>query len=132
MAFEYNLKDHLGNIRVFFNDKAQVLQRADYYPFGLSINRDGSVPKVQNWVNRYLYYEKELQVGSGYLDYGARMYMPEVGRWGVVDQLSEIYESWSPYNYVFNNPVIWADPDGRCPTCPQGDEAKKPIKKVPL
>jgi hypothetical protein len=60
------------------------------------------------------------------------MYMPEVGRWGVVDQLSEIYESWSPYNYVFNNPVIWADPDGRCPTCPQGDEAKKPIKKVPL
>jgi len=36
-----------------------------------------------------LYNEKELQVGSGYLDYGARMYMPEVGRWGAVDPLGE-------------------------------------------
>lgn len=39
--------------------------------------------------------------------------------------MSDIYESWSPYVYVSDNPVIWTDPDGRCPTCLQGDEAKK-------
>ncbi|KAA0991026.1 DUF6443 domain-containing protein [Dyadobacter aurulentus] len=112
LVFEYYLKDHLGNVRIAFNDKGQVLQKTDYYPFGLSINRDGAVPKVQNWVNRYLYNEKELQVGSGYLDYGARMYMAEIGRWGVVDGMAEIYEGWSPYHYAENNAIGNIDPDG--------------------
>ncbi|WP_215234228.1 DUF6443 domain-containing protein [Dyadobacter linearis] len=125
LVFEYYLQDHLGNARVVFNKSGKVLQKTDYYPFGLSINRDGAVPKVQNWVNRHLYNAKELQVGSGYLDYGARMYMPEVGRWGVVDPMADIYEGWSPYHYVFNNPSKWTDTDGRCPTCPQGKDAKK-------
>ncbi|MDZ7741024.1 MAG: hypothetical protein U5Q03_04560 [Bacteroidota bacterium] len=31
------------------------------------------------------------------------------------DPLSEEYSSWSPYNYVMNNPIILIDPDGREP-----------------
>ncbi|UKB84856.1 hypothetical protein LF887_04260 [Chryseobacterium sp. MEBOG06] len=39
-------------------------------------------------------------------DYGARMMMPDLGRWGAMDAMSEKYSSWSPYNYAINNPVM--------------------------
>ncbi len=46
-------------------------------------------------------------------DYGWRQYMPDLGRWNGIDQLSESYISTSPYAYVANNPVSQYDVDGR-------------------
>ena len=39
--------------------------------------------------------------------------MPDLGRWFGVDKLSESYASFSPYHYVYNNPIRNFDPDGR-------------------
>jgi RHS repeat-associated protein len=122
-AYQYNLKDHLGNTRAMFSKAAGagqtpvLAQATDYYPFGKSFEQN-NVDK-----NRYLYNGKELQdqvIGGtpfGWYDYGARFYDPELGRWHSADPACEEggQESWTQYHYVFNNPNNNTDPDGRNP-----------------
>jgi len=64
---------------------------------------------------RYKYNGKELQdeLGLNVYAYGWRDYDPSLGRWNVIDQLSEKYYKISPYAYVANNPITTIDPDGR-------------------
>src|SRR5690554_7648851 len=42
-----------------------------------------------------------------------RQYDPRVGRWLSIDPLAAEMPSWSSYNYTFNNPLFYTDPDGR-------------------
>ncbi|WP_077414000.1 DUF6443 domain-containing protein [Chryseobacterium sp. JV274] len=111
----YNYTDHLGNVRVsYFNNGSsiEVLEESNYYPFGLK--HGISNPSIGNPSYNYKYNGKELQE-TGMYDYGARFYMPDLGRWGVIDPLAEKMTRHNPYNYAFNNPLSFIDPDGRAP-----------------
>lgn len=81
---------------------------------GISSKAAGSI------TNKLKYSSKEEQSnefsdGSGleFYDYGARFYDRQLGRWPSIDELAESYSSFSPYNFVLDNPVNGIDPDGR-------------------
>jgi len=110
----YNYTDHLGNVRLSYTkgiSGVEVIEENNYYPFGLK-HSDYNI-LGGNYTYQYKYNGKELQMETGMYDYGARMYMPDLGRWGVIDPLAETSRRWSPYTYAFNNPIRFIDPDGR-------------------
>ena len=113
-TFYYYLKDHLGNIRAVVSPTAtnsvHIDQTSEYYPFGMNISKNFTSTSI----NKYKYNGKEEQEMPGHwLDYGARFYDPQMGRFTTPDPMAEKYYSISPYAYCGDNPVIRIDPDGR-------------------
>ena len=112
---QYNITDHLGNVRSVVSSSGTVLQSTDYYPFGLAFS-DSNIAS-----NRYLYNGKELEdytLGTSYLgtlDYGARHYDPRIARWTVPDPMAESSYALTAYGYCGNKPILLFDPDGQFP-----------------
>jgi len=59
----------------------------------------------------YKFGGKELQE-TGFYDFGARMLMPDLGRWFNIDSLAELRPDLTPFRYAFNNPISFTDPNG--------------------
>ncbi|WP_053073336.1 DUF6443 domain-containing protein [Chryseobacterium sp. FH2] len=109
----YQYKDHLGNARVSYAKNSEgnleITDTNNYYAFGA--NHIGGTKSTLGGYKGYKYNGKEIQE-SGMYDYGARFYMADLGRWGVIDPLSDKMRRHSPYNYAFDNPIRFIDPDG--------------------
>jgi RHS repeat-associated protein len=137
--FEYSLKDHLGNLRVSCRcgepkrdtqgiiipegtagagiEPLTVVQEQHYDAWGLTFG-SGSLSGIEV-KDRFKFLGREEQAETGWVDLMKRMYDPPTARFSSVDPSPDIagQESLSTYQYGYNNPLRYPDPNGDCPAC---------------
>lgn len=120
---QYELKDHLGNVRVVVNDRkdlntetdelsAHVVAYNNYYPFGMpQPNRNFD---SQEYRYGFQGQEKDSELkGEGlFQNYKFRMYDPRIGRFFAVDPLSMDYPDYSPYSFAGNKVIAHRELEG--------------------
>ena len=109
--YEYNIIDHLGNLRMSFKDSlgiAKIIQAQDYEPFGL-----------ENWTSKFVNNSKisnykfngiEKQEEANIYLAKFRGLDSQIGRWTQIDPKPDL--SMSLYSSMNNNPIRNADPLG--------------------
>jgi RHS repeat-associated protein len=107
-------------------NKSAIIESQDFYPFGLTFNSYQRENSVQN---KYLYNqgtgektfktERITDLGLNVDMSRDRVYDYITGRWWQVDPKADKggQESWSTYQYGFDNPVRYNDPYGDCIPC---------------
>ena len=123
--YVFQFKDHLGNLRLSYGDlnnnglitNSEILEENNFYPFGLKHNGyNNNINSINSALN-YKFGGNEFQdeLGLNVYDYDNRIYDQAIGRFWQMDPLAEQGRRWSPYNYCFDNPIYFQDPDGMWP-----------------
>ncbi|WP_044172092.1 RHS repeat domain-containing protein [Flectobacillus major] len=112
--YEYNITDHLGNLRVAFRDSlgvAKITQKQDYDPFGAELQKTSYLKT--NWKQSdFKFSSKESEPHIGLNDFGWRRQDPILGRMWGIDNRAEKYYSQSPMQFALNNPISVVEVDG--------------------
>ena len=112
--YEYNITDHLGNLRVSFRDSsgvAKITQRQDYDPFGSQLQGINYL-KTAWKKDEFKYNGKEFIEETGLNDFGWRQQDPILGRMWGIDNRAEKYYDQSPMQFALNNPLSIVEVDG--------------------
>jgi RHS repeat-associated protein len=111
-SLKFYHSDHLGSSTLVTNASGTVIHRAAYMPYGGDRSVVNYTPAyTESFTPKYQFNFKEKeQDGTGFYDYGARVFNPATGRWLSAD--SNIADGSNRYAYVLNNPLGYNDPTG--------------------
>ncbi len=119
MRLSYTDANNNGKIE----SASEIIEEKNYYPFGLKHKGYNNIvkPLGNSVAQKFGYNGKELndELGIQWYDFGARNYDASLGRWMNLDPLAEQMRRHSPYNYAFDNPIYFIDPDGMAPMSPK-------------
>ena len=107
-AYEFNLTDHLGNVRAGVDASGNVVQRDDYYPFGLTFQSWQMNPPK----NLFGFQGQEYQEETGWHQYKWRNADPALGRFFNVDPLAESFYYNSTYAFSENKVISGLELEG--------------------
>ena len=109
---EFYHVDAAGSVRVVTDADGAVVERHDYLPFGEEW-QPTSAPQPLRFAGK----ERDVETGLDY--FGARYLRASLGRFTSFDPVLETSDplfnpqAWNRYAYANNNPLRYADPDGR-------------------
>lgn len=108
--YDYELKDHLGNVRATIRGdgagRVVLSGYTDYFPSGLPIpDRDANADYRFGYQGEFA----EKEAATGWASFELRSYDPAIGRWMTIDPYGQY---WSPYLAMGNDWVNLVDPDG--------------------
>jgi RHS repeat-associated protein len=113
-----------GGTEVYFDDLkielsavpvAMVVQENQYYPFGLGMKGLDYVAPSPNVENKFTFNgqtEKETKLGLNWHETAFRRYDPQLGRFHQIDPLADLFTGITPFQFGYNNPVLFNDPTG--------------------
>src|SRR5690606_37690765 len=100
--------DHLGSSSYITNLGGEINQHMEYLPFGELLVEE----HLNSYNSPFKFNAKEFDAETGNYYYGARYYSPKYNLMLSVDQMYDLYPSFSPYACTLQNPVRYVDPTG--------------------
>ena len=107
-GWRYHLADVLGSVRQLADATGEVVFAQSYEPYGDVLHTFGDLGSAYGFTG-------EMQDASGLVYLRARYYNSGIGIFTARDPFSGIAtmpKSYNPYQYAFNNPVLYTDPSG--------------------
>jgi RHS repeat-associated protein len=99
------------------NAPPAIVQENHYDPWGWNL---AGVELKGTPEHKFKFLGRESQPETGWVDLMQRMYDPPTARFISVDPKPDVegQESLTTYQYGYNNPIRYSDPNGDCPDCP--------------
>ncbi len=115
----YYISTHNGSTDLVTDARGKVVARFAYDPFGNVVNDLTDLDADGNrefYKGTFYFTGQEYELETGLYNYKARTYDPKTGRFLQPDPVHTSkagMDNFDRYQYVYNNPVNYTDPDGR-------------------
>ncbi|MBK7796296.1 MAG: RHS repeat protein [Saprospiraceae bacterium] len=122
----YELKNQISDANIQVSDRKcidginynnDIRSATEYYPFGMTMPGRDSSGLTLDYGYQGMAKDNEIKGKGNAYSTEYRQYDPRLGNWNTADPKEFLFENITPYNFVFNNPIVGTDPKGDCPPC---------------